>query len=111
PLLGREGPEVGDLGLAQHVEPVRGEPAGVARQGEARARHLRVRELAIEPELAGERLELERVAPPGEEIAEPEHQGVTGPAAARAAGAAAGAGRSPSPAGAGASPRPGRARC
>ena len=66
-----------------------GEAAGVAGQGEPRARHLGFGHLAVQPELAGQRLELERIAPAGEEVAEPEHQRDV----AAASGASAGRGR------------------
>ena len=54
------------------MDPAREEPAGVAREGEARAGHLGVGEEAVEPELAGDRLELERLPPGAEEVPEPE---------------------------------------
>ena len=74
PLLGRQRVEIGDLGLAQHVQPVGGEAAGVAGQRQARAGHLGLRNLPVEAQVAGERLELEGITAPGEEVAEPQHQ-------------------------------------
>ena len=81
--------EVGDLGLAEDVQPVGGEAAGIAGQGEPRARDLGVGHLAVQPEVAGQRLELERIAAAADEVAEPEHQPVLGSRARASDGAGA----------------------
>ena len=78
PLLRRQRVEIGDLGLAEHVDPVGREPAGVAGQREPGARDLGFGHLAVQPEVAGERLELERIAAAGDEVAEAEHQPILG---------------------------------
>ena len=78
--FGGERVEVGDLGLAEDVDPVGGEAAGVAGQGQPRARDLGFGHLAVQPEIAGQRLELERLAAAGDEVAEAEHQPILGSA-------------------------------
>src|SRR6185295_6376200 len=78
PFLRRQRAEVGDLGLTQHVQAVGREPAGVAGEREPGAGDFGIGQLTVEAQLAGERLELERVATTGKEIAEPQHQVVRG---------------------------------
>ena len=74
PLLRRERVEVGDLGLPEDVQPVGREAAGVPGQRQPRPGHLGVGQLTVEPQLAGQGLELERIAAAGEEVPESEHQ-------------------------------------
>ena len=73
-LLGRERVEIGDLGLPEHVDAVGREPAGVPGQHQPGTRHLGLRHLPVEAEIAGERLELERITPAGDELAQAQHQ-------------------------------------
>ncbi len=61
--------QVTDLGLAQDMQPPGHEPAGVARQCQPRRSDLRIGNRAVQPELTGQRLELEWIALPGQEIA------------------------------------------
>ena len=53
---------------------MRREASGVAGEGQTGARDLRVLQRRVEPEVAGERLELQRIAPAGEEVAQAQHQ-------------------------------------
>ena len=46
---------------------------GVAREDEARTRDFGFRHLPVEAEIAGERLELKRVTPAGEKLAQAQH--------------------------------------
>ena len=52
-------PEVGDLGLAQYVQPVAGEPIGEPGQNETGTRYLGIDDLAIHADLTGHHLELQ----------------------------------------------------
>jgi hypothetical protein len=56
------------------MEPVGREAAGVAGQRQARPGDLGVGQLAVQPQLAGQRLELEWIAAAGEEVPEAKHQ-------------------------------------
>src|SRR5881628_3296062 len=69
--------EISDLGFAQDVDALRGEPLGIARQHEAGARRLGRRNLPVEPDVSREGLELERIALTLEQVAHPEaaHRG------------------------------------
>src|SRR5207237_7747894 len=66
---GLERCEVGDFGLAEDVHAVRGEPLGVPREHQAGARRFRRLDLAVEPDVSGERLELQEIAPLLEQVA------------------------------------------
>src|SRR6266487_994810 len=66
---GIERREVGDFGLAEDVQPMRGEPLGVAGEHQAGARGFRRRNLAVEPAVPRERLELQGIAPLLEQVA------------------------------------------
>ena len=74
PLLRRQRAQVGDFRFAEHVETVGGEAAGISGQSEPRSRHLCAVSWPVQPQLAGQCLQLERVAPARQEIAEPKHQ-------------------------------------
>jgi hypothetical protein len=73
-LFRRQRVQVGDLGFAEHMQPVGRKAAGIASQREPRPGHFRLRHLPIQAELAGEGLELKRVAPAGEKVAQSKHQ-------------------------------------
>ena len=74
PLGCGQGAEVHDLGFAQHVQALRREPPGVAGQRQSRARDLRVGHRPVQSNRAGQRLQLERIIRPLQEIAKSEHQ-------------------------------------
>ena len=62
PLLRRERVQIGDLGLSQNMKPVGGKAAGIPGQCETRAGHFGSGDLAVESQVAGQRLQLQRVA-------------------------------------------------
>src|SRR5437773_1109311 len=64
--------EVGDLGFAEDMDAVRGEPLGVPGEHEPRARRFGGGNLAIEPHVSRERLELQQIAFAVEQVARSE---------------------------------------
>ena len=63
-LRGGETIEVGDFGLAQHMQPPGHEPAGVTGQCKPRRSDLRIGNGSVQSYFAGHRDQLERVPPP-----------------------------------------------
>src|SRR5204863_6336369 len=70
PRLRLQRVEVADLRLAEHVEAVAHEARRVAREHESRAGGFGVGDDAIEPRVARQGLELERVTLAGEQVAD-----------------------------------------
>src|SRR5207247_4394853 len=69
PRGGVQGREGGDLGFAEDIDAVRGEPLGVPGEHGPRARRFGGGNLAIEPHVSRERLELQQIAFAVEQVA------------------------------------------